>query len=164
LTHQGGGEPLCPMPLEITRCLREPGAEIAPPLPRPVRRGPTRVLTVDTTWPNGQACHSCGRRHLMPAFGCQWRLRERYPRHALVPRPGRLHAPCMACRRCHHYSRVRCSFPLTVIGPERGYGSSPSMTLRRPIASSIDIVERSSINSIERAICLYFSGMQRKSF
>jgi hypothetical protein len=63
-----------------------------------------------------------------------------------------------------HCSRVRCSFPLTVIGPERGCGSSPSTTLRRPIASSIDIVERSSRDSIERAICLYFSGMHRKSF
>jgi hypothetical protein len=38
-----------------------------------------------------------------------------------------------------------------VIGPERGCGSSPSTTLRRPIASSIDIVERSSRDSIERA-------------
>jgi hypothetical protein len=28
----------------------------------------------------------------------------------------------------------------------------------------IDIVERSSRDSIERAICLYFSGMHRKSF
>jgi hypothetical protein len=51
-----------------------------------------------------------------------------------------------------------------VIGPDRGCGSSPSMTLRQPIASSIDIVERSSRDSIERAICLYFSGMHRKSF
>jgi len=48
--------------------------------------------------------------------------------------------------------------------PERGCGSSLSTTLRRPIASSIDMVERSSRVSIERAICLYFSGMQRKSF
>jgi hypothetical protein len=63
-----------------------------------------------------------------------------------------------------HYSQVRCSFPPTVIGPERGCGSSPSTTLRRPIASSIDIVERSSRDSIERAICLYFSGIHRKSF
>jgi hypothetical protein len=30
-----------------------------------------------------------------------------------------------------HCSRVRCSFPPTVIGPERGYGSSPLTTLRR---------------------------------
>jgi hypothetical protein len=29
-----------------------------------------------------------------------------------------------------HYSLVRCNFPPTVIGPERGCGSSPSMTLR----------------------------------
>jgi hypothetical protein len=63
-----------------------------------------------------------------------------------------------------HCSRVRCSFPPTVIGPERGCGSSPSTTLRRPIASSINIVERSRRDSIERAICLYFLGMHRKSF
>jgi hypothetical protein len=63
-----------------------------------------------------------------------------------------------------HCSRMRCNFPPTVIGPERGYGSSLSMTLRRPIASTIDIVERSSRDSIERAICLYFSEMHRKSF
>jgi hypothetical protein len=54
LAHQGGGELLRPMPLEITRCLRVPGAELAPPTP-PVRRGPGRVMTVDTPWPNGQA-------------------------------------------------------------------------------------------------------------
>jgi hypothetical protein len=35
--HQGGGEPLRPMPLEITRCLHVPGAELAPP--PPVQRG-----------------------------------------------------------------------------------------------------------------------------
>jgi hypothetical protein len=63
-----------------------------------------------------------------------------------------------------HYSRVRCNFPPTVIGPERGCGSSPSTTLRRPIASLIDIVERSSRDSFERAIYLYFSGMHRKIF
>jgi hypothetical protein len=51
-----------------------------------------------------------------------------------------------------------------VIGPERDCGLSPSTTLRQPIASSIDIVERSSRDSIERVICLYFSGMHRKSF
>jgi hypothetical protein len=34
------------MPLEITRCLRVPGAELAPP--PPVRRGPGRVVAVDT--------------------------------------------------------------------------------------------------------------------
>jgi hypothetical protein len=34
--HQGGGEPLRSMPLEITRCLRVPGAEITqwPSLPQ----------------------------------------------------------------------------------------------------------------------------------
>jgi hypothetical protein len=53
--YQGGGEPLQPMPLEITRCLRVLGAELAPP---PVQRGPSHVVAVDTPWPNGQACHS----------------------------------------------------------------------------------------------------------
>jgi hypothetical protein len=38
-----------------------------------------------------------------------------------------------------------------VIGLERGCGPSPSMTLRQLIASSIDIVERSSRDSIDRA-------------
>jgi hypothetical protein len=52
------------MPLEITRCLRVLGAELAPP-PPPVRRGPGRVVAVDTPWPNGRACHNCGRRRLM---------------------------------------------------------------------------------------------------
>jgi hypothetical protein len=61
--HQGGGEPLRPMLLEITRCLRVTGAELAPPT---VRRGPGRVMAVDTPWSNGQACHSCGRRRLVP--------------------------------------------------------------------------------------------------
>jgi hypothetical protein len=42
-----------------------------------------------------------------------------------------------------------------VMGPERGCGSSTSTTLRRPIASSIDIVERSRRDSTERTICLY---------
>jgi hypothetical protein len=40
--HQGGGEPLRPMPLEITRCLHVLGAELAPP-PPPVQRGPGTV-------------------------------------------------------------------------------------------------------------------------
>jgi hypothetical protein len=66
--HHGGGEPLRPMPLEITRCLRVSGAELAPPLP--VQRGPGHVVAIDTLWPNGQACHSCGRRCLVPASGC----------------------------------------------------------------------------------------------
>jgi hypothetical protein len=48
----------------ITRCLRVPGAELTPPL---VRRGPGRVVAVDTPRPNGQVCYSCGRRHLVPA-------------------------------------------------------------------------------------------------
>jgi hypothetical protein len=64
--HQDGGEPLRPMPPEITRCLRVPGAELAPP-PPPVRRGPGRVVVVDTPWPNGQACHSCSRHCLVLA-------------------------------------------------------------------------------------------------
>jgi hypothetical protein len=62
--HQGGGEPLRLMPLEITRCLRVTGAELAPP-PPPVRCEPGRVMTIDTPWPNGQACHSGSRRHLV---------------------------------------------------------------------------------------------------
>ena len=44
------------------------------------------------------------------------------------------------------------------IPPEGGCGSSLSMTLRQPIASSIIMVERSSRDSIERAVCLYLSG------
>ena len=35
---------------------------------------------------------------------------------------------------------------------------------RRPIASSIVMVERSSRESIERAVCVYLSGTHRKSF
>jgi hypothetical protein len=164
--HQGGGEPLRPMSLEITRCLRVPGAEPAPP---PVRHGPDCVVTVDTPWPNGQACHSCGRRRLVPASSCRRRLRRRYRRHVLAPRPGHLCAPFAACRACgrpsrertpcfpspwqaSYCSRVRCNFPPTVIGPKRCCDSSSLTTLRRPIASSIDIVERSSRDSIERAI------------
>jgi hypothetical protein len=85
--HQGGGEPLRPMPLEITHCLRVPRAELAPP--PPVRHGHDRVVAVDTPWPNGQACHSCDRRHLVSAYSCQrrrqWRLRECYPWHVLAP-------------------------------------------------------------------------------
>jgi hypothetical protein len=57
------------MPLEITRCLRVLGGEMGPP-PPPVRHGPGRVVAVDTPWLNGQACHSCDRRHLIPASGC----------------------------------------------------------------------------------------------
>jgi hypothetical protein len=66
--HQGGGELLRPMPLEITRCLRVSGVELTPP---PMRRGPDRVVAIDTPWPNGQACYSCDRRHLVPASGYQ---------------------------------------------------------------------------------------------
>jgi hypothetical protein len=51
-----------------------------------------------------------------------------------------------------------------VTGPERHCGSSLSMTLRRPYGSSIIIMERSSRDSIERAIYLYLSRTQRKSF
>jgi hypothetical protein len=176
LAHQDGGEPLRPMPLEITRCLRVPGAELVPP-PPPVRRGPGRVVAVDTPWPNDQACHSCGRHRLV-----SWAppralpsLRPRAPAWA-PPRAlrglPRLRPPVeredslffLSPWQTSHCSRVRCNFSPTVIGPERGYGSSPSTTLRRPIASSIDIMKRFSRDSIERAICLYFSGMHRKSF
>jgi hypothetical protein len=48
-----------------------------------------------------------------------------------------------------------------VTGPDGGCGSSVSTTLRRPIASSIVIVDIR--DSTPRAICLYFSGTQRKS-
>jgi hypothetical protein len=118
--HQGGGEPLWPMPLEITRCLRVPGAEPAPP-PPPVRCGSGRIVTVDTPWPNDQACHSCGRRHLVSASGCRWRrcgrLRGRYPRHVLVPWPGRLRVPCAACRACGRPSREWTPLlPVTLTG------------------------------------------------
>jgi hypothetical protein len=41
------------MPLEITRCLCVPGAELAPP-PPPVRRGPRRVMAIDTFGPMGK--------------------------------------------------------------------------------------------------------------
>jgi hypothetical protein len=57
--------------------------------------------------------------------------------------------------------RVKYSFSSMVIGLERVCGSSPSTTMRRPIASLIVIVERSSKDSIKRAICLYFSMMQQ---
>jgi hypothetical protein len=101
--HQGGGEPLRLMPLEIIRYLHMPGAELTPP-PLPMRRGPGHIVAVDTPWPNSQACHSCGRRRLMPASGCRWRSRGRlrgcYPRHVLAPRLGRLYASCAACRAC----------------------------------------------------------------
>jgi hypothetical protein len=81
--HQGGGEPLRPMPLEITRYLHVSGAELSPP--PPVRRGAGRVMVVDTPWPNGQACHSCGRRRLVSASDCQrqrppWALPSARPR------------------------------------------------------------------------------------
>ena len=51
-----------------------------------------------------------------------------------------------------------------VMGPERDCGSTLSMALRRPIASSIDIMERSSRDSIKRAIYLYFLRTQQKTF
>jgi hypothetical protein len=172
--HQGGGEPLRPMPLEITRCFRVLGAEQDPP-PPPVRRGPGRVVVVDTPWPKGQACHSYNRCHLVLTSGCRRHCRRRlcglYPQHVLTPQPRRLRAPCAACRACghpsrertpffpsprqaSHCSRVRCNFPPTVIGPERGCGSSLSTTLRRHIASSIDIMEKSiKARSSERSAC-----------
>jgi hypothetical protein len=51
-----------------------------------------------------------------------------------------------------------------VTGSEESCGLSASTTLRRPIASSIDIVERSTRDSTEQTIYLYFGGAQRKSF
>jgi hypothetical protein len=183
LTHQGGGVPLRPVSLEIARCLHVLGAEPPPPSP-PVRRWPGHVVAVDSPWPSGQACRNCDSRRLVSASCCRQRrlghLHGHHPQHVLAPRPRRLQAPCAACHVCglvsrrtlpslspwqaSHCSRVRCSFLPIVIGPEGACGSSPSTTLRRPIASSIVIVERSSRDSIDRAICLYFSGMQRKSF
>jgi hypothetical protein len=110
LAHQGGGEPLWPMPLEITRCLRVSGAKLAPP-PPPVRRGPGRIMAVDTPWPNGQACHSYGRHRLVPASGCRrcrhGCFRGRYPQQVLAPRPGCLRVPCVACCTCRHPSREK---------------------------------------------------------
>jgi hypothetical protein len=116
--HQGGEESLRPMSLEITRYLRVPGAELAPP---PVRRGPGRVVTVDTPWPNDQTCHSCGRRSLVPASSYRrhrrGRLRGCYPRHVLAPRPRRLRAPCASCRACGRPSRERTPpFSVTLAG------------------------------------------------
>jgi hypothetical protein len=73
-------------------------------------------------------------------------------------------SPFLSPWQASHCSRVRCSFPPMVIGLERACSSSPSTTLRRSIAFSIIIVERSSRDSIERAIYLYFLGMQQKSF
>jgi hypothetical protein len=148
-THQGGGVSLQSVPLEVARCLRVLGAELPPP-PPPVRRWPGRAVAVDIPWPSGQACHSCDSRYLVSASCCRWRhlgcLRRHHPQLVLAPRPGRLHAPCLACHVCgpvsrrilpflspwqaSHCSRVRCSFPPIVIGPERACGSSPSTTLR----------------------------------
>jgi hypothetical protein len=170
--HQGGGEPLRPMPLEITRSLRVPGAELAPP---PVRRGPGRVVAVDTPWPNGQACHNCGRRCLVcgfwlpatPLWAPPRALSSAHPRAPVClwpPAEGEDSPFFPSLWQAFHCSRVRYNFSSTVIGPERECGSSPSTTLRRPIASSINIVGRFSRDSTDRAICLYFSGMQQKSF
>jgi hypothetical protein len=100
--RQGGGEPLLPMPLEVARCLRVPGAELAPP-PPPVRCGPGRVVAVDSPWPNGQPCRSCGRRRLVPACA----RRRRRAGHVLAPRPGLLRAPCSVCHACGRLSRRR---------------------------------------------------------
>jgi hypothetical protein len=45
-THQGGGVPLRPVPLEMARCLHVPGAGPPPP-PSPVRRWPGHVVAAD---------------------------------------------------------------------------------------------------------------------
>jgi hypothetical protein len=116
------------MPLDITRYLHVPGAEVAPP-PPPVRRGPSRVIAVDTSWPNGQACHSCGRRRLVPAWAPPRDL-CRLP-HLRPPIEGGGSPFFLSPWQASHCSRVRCSFPPTVIGPERGCGLSQSTTLRR---------------------------------
>jgi hypothetical protein len=67
-THQGGGVPLRPVPLEVARCFRVLGAE---PLSPPVRRWPGRVVAADIPWPSGQACHSCDSRYLVSASCCR---------------------------------------------------------------------------------------------
>jgi hypothetical protein len=130
--HRGGGETLRPMPLEITRCLCVPGAELAPP--PPVRRGPGCVVAADTPWPNGQACHSCGRRRLvrllvadgafagailgtssLPGLGASCTLRGL---QRLWPPVEGVDFPFFPSPwQASHCSRVRCNFPPTVIGP-----------------------------------------------
>jgi hypothetical protein len=97
--HQGGGEPLRPIPLEVARCLRVPGVELAPPPPL-VRCGPGRVVAVDSPWPNGQPGRSCGRRRLVPA--CARRRRRlgasSHPGLGASARLARLATPAAACQ------------------------------------------------------------------
>ncbi|PVH38564.1 hypothetical protein PAHAL_5G289800 [Panicum hallii] len=167
-TRQGGGEPLRPVPLEVARCLCVPEAELAPPPP--------------PSLPSGQTCHSCGKNR--PVLACArrrrhpGRLRARHPRHVLVPQPGALRGlprlrPSVveedspffpSPRQTSHCFRAKWSLPPMVTESEESCGSSASMTLRRPIASSIDIVERCTRDLTERTIYLYFGGAQRKSF
>jgi hypothetical protein len=155
---------------------------------------PTRVCTLGSSmWRRGAAANAAGNNSMLtcvrsrvvssstcamwawPRRCCRPSPRPRAP--AWVPPRALLGLPRLRLSvegedlpffpspwQASHCSRVKCNFPSTVIGPERGCGSSSSTTLRRPITSSIDNVERSSRDSIERGIYLYFSGMQRKSF
>jgi hypothetical protein len=158
-----------PVPLGIARCLRVLGAELLPP---PVRRWPGCFVAVDSPWPSGQDCHSCDSCRLVlalptappwappraPPSACPRAPAWAPPRalrklSRLRPHVEEEDAPFLSPWQASHCSRVRCSFPQIVIGPERVCGSSPSTTLRRLIASSIVIVERSSRDSIERSAC-----------
>jgi hypothetical protein len=117
-THQGGVL-LRPVPLEVAQCLRVLGAEL-PPSPPPVRRWPGRVMAADIPWPSGQACHICDSRYLVPASRCRWRrlgrLHGHHPQLVLAPRPGRLRAPCVACRICGPVSRRTPFLLVTLAG------------------------------------------------
>ncbi|PUZ60499.1 hypothetical protein GQ55_4G133600 [Panicum hallii var. hallii] len=183
--RQGGGEPLLPVPLEVARCLCVLEAELAPP-PPPVRREPGRVVAVDSPWPSGQTCHNCGKHHPVPACARPTAPPWAPPRAPSSARPrDPAWAPTCALRglprlrpsvveedspffpsprQTSHCFPAKWSLPPMVTGSEESCGSSVSTTLRRPIASSIDIVERSTGDSTERTICLYFGGAQRKSF
>jgi hypothetical protein len=158
-----------PVPLEMARCLHVPGAGPPPP---PVRRWPDHIVAADSPWPSGQACRSCDSRRLVPASCCRWRRLGHLHVHHLSMSSRPAWAPPRGLPRLRprveedspffwspwqasHCSRVRYSFPPIVIGLEGACGSSPSTTLRRPIVSSIDIVERSSTEtrSSERSAC-----------
>jgi hypothetical protein len=120
-SHQGGGVPLRPVPLEIARCLHVLGAEPPPPPPSlPVRRWPGHVVAVGSPWPSGQACHSCDNRRLVPASCCRWRrlghLHGHHPQHVLTPRPRRLHALSAAY---HVYGLVSRRAPPSSCHPGR---------------------------------------------
>jgi hypothetical protein len=106
--HQGGGEPLRPMPLEITRYLRVSGAELSPPPPPPVRRGLAASWLSTLLGPMVKLATV-----VAGVVSCRLLIvsdngrRGRYPRHVLAPRLGRLCAPCAPCRACGRPSRER---------------------------------------------------------